>query len=83
MNFMLSDDGKESNTEKGVNIATEFKEYEDTSINRKVLRHKMKRIWSKNHKNVTHEVNDYHHVLMIRGTSLMVAFIRLPIFTKI
>ena len=30
MHYMLSDNGKESNTAKGVNIATEFKEYEDT-----------------------------------------------------
>ena len=30
MHSMLSDNGKESNTAKGVNIATEFKEYEDT-----------------------------------------------------
>ena len=30
MHSMLSDNDKESNTAKGVNIATEFKEYEDT-----------------------------------------------------
>ena len=30
MHYMLSGNGKESNTAKGVNIATEFKEYEDT-----------------------------------------------------
>ena len=30
MYSLLSDNGKESNTAKGVNIATEFKEYEDT-----------------------------------------------------
>ena len=28
---MLSDDGKESNTAKGVNIATEFNEFRDKS----------------------------------------------------
>ena len=37
-------DGKESNTAKGVNIATEFNEFKDTLFNQKVLRHKMKRI---------------------------------------
>ena len=33
---MLSDDSKESNTAEGVNIATGFKEYENTLINEKV-----------------------------------------------
>ena len=44
MYSILSDDGKESNTTKGVNIATEFKE---TLISKKVLRHQMRRIQSK------------------------------------
>ena len=43
-------DGKESNTAKGVNIATEFNEFKDTLFNKKVMRHKMKRIRSKKHK---------------------------------
>ena len=30
---MLSDDGKESNTAKGINTATEFNEFKDTSFN--------------------------------------------------
>ena len=50
MYSMLSDDGKESNTAKGVNIATEFNEVRDTLFNKKVVRHKMKRIQSKKHK---------------------------------
>ena len=54
---MLSDDGKESNTAKGVNIATEFNEFRDTLFNKKVLRHKMKRIQSKKHKLETYEIN--------------------------
>ena len=57
MHSMLSDDGKESNTAKGVNIATEFNEFKDTLFNKKVLRHKMKRIQSKKHKVGTYEVN--------------------------
>ena len=32
---MLSDDGKESNTAKGVNIVTEFNEFKDTLLNKK------------------------------------------------
>ena len=41
---MKTIDGKESNTAKGVNIATEFNEFKDTLFNKKILRHKMKRI---------------------------------------
>ena len=48
---------KESNTAKGVNIATEFNEFKDTLFNRKVLRHKMRRIQSKKHKLGTYEIN--------------------------
>ena len=44
MYSMKSIDGKES---KGVNIATEFKEFNDNLFNKKVLRHKIKRIQSK------------------------------------
>ena len=47
---MLSDDGKESNTAKGVNIASEFNEFKDTLFNKKVLRHKMRRTQSKKYK---------------------------------
>ena len=41
---MFSDNCKESNTAKGVNIATQFNEFRDTLLNKKVVRHKMKRI---------------------------------------
>ena len=54
---MLSDDGKESHTAKGVNIATEFQEFKDTLFNKKVIKHKMKRIQSKKHKPGKHEIN--------------------------
>ena len=37
-------DGKESVTEKRVNIATEFNEFKDTLFTKKVMRQKMKRI---------------------------------------
>ena len=43
-------DDEESNTEKWVNIATEFNEFKETLFNKKVVRHKMKRIQSKKHK---------------------------------
>ena len=50
MHSMLSDDGKESNTAKGVNIVTEFNEFKDTLFNKEVLRHKIRRVQSKKHK---------------------------------
>ena len=56
MYSMKNIDGKESNTAKGVNIATEFNEFKDTLFNKKVLRHKMKRIQGKKHKMGTYEI---------------------------
>ena len=52
MHSMFSGNGKESNTANGVNIATEFNEFKDTLFNKKVLRHKMRRIESKKHINL-------------------------------
>ena len=49
--------GKESNTAEGVNIATEFNEIIDTLFNKKISRHKMKRIQSKKHKMVKYGIN--------------------------
>ena len=57
MYSMKNIDGKESNTAKGVNIATEFNEFKDTLFNKKIMRHKMKRIQSKKHKLGTYEIN--------------------------
>ena len=54
---MPSDDGKESNTAKGVNIETEFNEFKYSLLNKKVLRHKMRRIQNKKHKLETYEIN--------------------------
>ena len=36
--------GKECNTAKGVNIGTEFNEFQDVLFNKKLIRHKMRRI---------------------------------------
>ena len=47
----------ESNTAKGVDIATEPNEFKDTLFNKKVLRHKMRRIQGKKHKMGTYEIN--------------------------
>ena len=47
MYSMKNIDGKETNTAKGVNIATKFNEFKDTLFNKKILRHKMRTIQSK------------------------------------
>ena len=57
MYSIKSINGKESNTAKGVNIATEFNEFKDTLFNKKIMRHKMRRIQSKKHKLGTYEIN--------------------------
>ena len=50
-------DGKEHNTAKGVSIATEFNKFKDVLFNKKIVRHKMKRIQSKKHKLGTYEID--------------------------
>ena len=57
MYSMKNIDGKESNTAKRVNIATEFNEFKDSLFNKKIIRHKMRRIQSKKHKMGTYEIN--------------------------
>ena len=54
---MKNIDGKEFNTAKGVNIAIEFSEFKDTLFNKKIIRHKMRRIQGKKHKMGTHKMN--------------------------
>ena len=50
-------DGKESNTAKGVNIATEFNEFKDVLFNKRIIRHKMKKIQAKKYKIGTYEID--------------------------
>ena len=56
MYSMKNIDGKESNTAKGVNIATEFNEFKGTLFDKKVLEHKMRRAQGKKHKMGTYEI---------------------------
>ena len=49
--------GSEPSTTKGVNIATEFNEFKDVLFNKKVTRHKMKRIQAKKQKIGTYEID--------------------------
>ena len=63
--------GSESSTAKGVNIVKEFNECKGVLFNKKVIRHKMKRIQAKKHKIETYEIykislscfDDKRHVL--------------------
>ena len=57
MHSMKNIDDKESNIANIVNIATESNEFKDTLFNKKVVRHKMRRTQSKEHKIGTYEVN--------------------------
>ena len=54
---MKNIDGKESNTTKGVNIATEFNEFKDTLFNKEALRHKMRKMQGIKQKIGTYEIN--------------------------
>ena len=56
MYSMKKIDGKECNTAKGVNIATEFNEFKDVLFNEKIIRHKMKRSQAKKHEIGTYEI---------------------------
>ena len=57
MYSMKKIDGKECNTAKGVNIATEFNKFKDVLFNKKIIRHKMKRIQAKKHKIGSYEID--------------------------
>ena len=50
MHSMKEIDVKECDTAKGVSIATKFDKFKDILFNKKIIRHKMKRIQSKKHK---------------------------------
>ena len=54
---MKNINGKESNTAKGVNVKTEFNDFKDTLFNKKVPRHKMRRIQDKKHKMGKYKIN--------------------------
>ena len=58
MYSMKKIDGSESSAAKGVNIATDFNEFKDVLFNKKIIRHKMKRIQAKRHKIGTYEINE-------------------------
>ena len=49
--------GNESSTAKGVNIVIEFNKLKHVPFNKKIIRHKMKRIQAKKHKIGTYEID--------------------------
>ena len=55
--FLKKINGEETNTAQGVNIATEFNKFKDTLFNKKIIRHKMRRIQSKKHKVGSYEID--------------------------
>ena len=67
MHSMKSIVGKESNTAKGVNFATEFNEFKNTLFNKRIFRneHKMKRFQSKKHNIIRYHKMSYR-VLMTK-----------------
>ena len=50
-------DGKEHNTAKGVNIATEFNNFKDVLFDKRIIRDNMKRIQTEKHKFETYEID--------------------------
>ena len=69
MYSMKTIDGKESNTAKGVNIATEFNELKDFLFKKKIIRYKMKRIQVKNIKlEHTKSTKCHYRVLIIKDS---------------
>ena len=56
MNLLISGDW-EVNKAKGVNLVLKHKEYLDSLFNKKVVRHKMKRILSERHSVGTYLIN--------------------------
>ena len=57
MHFLKNIAGKETSTAKEVSVATEFKKFKNILSNKKILRHKMRRIQAKNHKLGTYKIN--------------------------
>ena len=83
MYSMKNIDGKESNTAKGVNIATEFNEFKDTLFYKKIIRHKIRRIQGKNHKMGTYDINKISlSCFDIKDLFYIMVFIHLLIFIK-
>ena len=69
MYSILDESNNEKSTNKGRNAFIEFQEFHDTLFQKKILRHTMREIKSKNHNLGTYETNkiSFYHVLMINN----------------
>ena len=89
MYSLIAKNDKEVNKAKGVNLNIRHNEYIDVLFNKKVVRHKMKRIQSNLHKIGTYDINkirlscfyDKGHVLD-DGISTLVYFHKVVILFK-
>ena len=77
-------DGSECSTAKGRNIATEYNEFKDVLFNKRIIRHKMKRIQAKKHKIGTYEIDkislscfDDKRFVLDDGVKLKLIFIKI------
>ena len=57
MYSLIAENDLEVNKAKGVNLKLKHKEYFDVLFGKKVVRHKMKRILSEEHKICTYDIN--------------------------
>ena len=57
MHSMKNIDGKETNRAKEVSVATEFKKFKHPLLNKKIMKHKMRRTQAKKHKLGTYKIN--------------------------
>ena len=72
MYSILDTKNNEKSTHKGDNLYIKYGEFCDTLFNKKVLRHKMRGIKSKNHNRITYESNKTStSFLMIKDIFLM------------
>ena len=66
MYSILDESSNEKSTNKGHNAFIEFQEFHDTLFQKKILRHTVRGIKSKNHNLGTYKTNkNLYHVLMI------------------
>ena len=73
-------DGKECNTAKGVSVATEFNEF-NVLFNKKIMRHKMRRIQARN-KLGTYEIDNHYLFSKTKDLFQKMDFLRWLIFIK-
>ena len=81
MYSMKKIDGKECNAAKGVSVATEFNEFNDVLFNKKIMRHKMRRIQARN-KLGTYEIDNHYLFSKTKDLFQKMVFLRWLIFIK-